>query len=140
MSMLILGPSFVHHLLSFIEEERDSRTMLDFGFERVYWHGIGGCTVPKLIKYDLNILNHVKPDIVVLLMGSNDLSDPQIHPTSIGSAIADLVVKLHHVYRVKHIMNQVCKCTVLPHPDYNYGVDLDQFLSVVIEAYMFATF
>lgn len=142
MSTLILGHSFVHCLLSFIEEECDSRTMFDFGLERVYWHGLGGRTVPKLLRFDLNILNHVKPDIVVLFMGSNDLSDLQIDPTMIGSTVDDLVIKLHHEYKVKHvIVNQVFKRTVLPHPHYNYGMDLlSRYLSVVIEAHNFATF
>lgn len=142
MSTLILGHSFVHRLHSFIEEERDARTRPDFGLTNIHWHGIGGRTVPRLIQHDLGLLNYVQPNVVILIIGSNDLSNPHLHPTSIGSNIDDLVNRLHFDFGVSFIVvNQVHKRTVQPHPHYNDHVDIiNNYLSVVIDQYPYAKF
>ncbi|VDI45182.1 Hypothetical predicted protein [Mytilus galloprovincialis] len=39
----------------------------------VEWHGVGGRTIHKMIKFDLGIVKLIKSDCVVLLTGGNDV-------------------------------------------------------------------
>ena len=53
------------------------RSRLSFGLEgtaNVFMHGVGRRTVKKLRKYDLGVVANLSPDIVILEMGTNDLS------------------------------------------------------------------
>ena len=65
-------------------------------------HGIGGRTVSKVRAFDLGIVEIVRPDIVILQLGSNDL----VHrdTLSIASAIEDLVTLLHDSFQVKRCL------------------------------------
>ena len=40
----------------------------------IKWHGIGGRTISKVIRHDLGIVETFAPEIVVLQLGTNDLS------------------------------------------------------------------
>ena len=50
---------------------------LSLGLEErinVKWRGIGGQTIAKVLQYDLHIVESFKSQIVVLKLGTNDLS------------------------------------------------------------------
>ena len=51
--------------------------------------GISGRTVPKALSLDLDVIRKLKPDIVILEFGTNDLSS--CRPETVGSNIEDLV-------------------------------------------------
>lgn len=82
---LILGHSFVWCDL---ELDFDSRAVSDFnlrGTVSVDIHGVGGCTVQMLKENDLHVVRDLAPDIVILEIGTNDLSHAL--PQTIGSQI-----------------------------------------------------
>lgn len=99
--VLILGHSFVKRLNSDLRSGFDSRASHDFmlnGTASVCLHGIGGRTVPKLCSFDLPFVRRHSPDIVILEIGTNDLSFS--NPEVVGSAIEDLVNLLFDQFSV----------------------------------------
>ena len=96
-------------------------------------HGTGGCTVQKLIKYDLSFITEFAPDIVILEIGTNDLTVSA--PEVVGSTIDDFVRFLHCSFAVKIIgVCEVLPCgTTCPHgSDFNKVVPiLNNYLRVV---------
>jgi lysophospholipase L1-like esterase len=58
--------------------------------------GTGGRTVEKVVKYDLQSAHKYKPDIVILELGTNDLSTHA--PEVVGSKIDDHMHALRHTY------------------------------------------
>ena len=88
--------------------------------------GTGGRTVDKLNKYDLSLLVKYKPDIVILEVGTNDLST--LRPEIVGSKIDDLAQALRDQYKFRVI--GVCQVI-----NRNFNVKaavLRQYLSVVL--------
>jgi hypothetical protein len=69
----------------------DVRAALSFNIQRasVKLHGIGGRTVDKLIAFDLDKVRSFRPVVVILEIGTNDLSHSK--PEVVGSKIDDLV-------------------------------------------------
>ena len=70
----------------------------------ITWHGIGGRTVAKQIKFDLHVVRSTRPDIVIVQLGTDDL--PFQSPLQVGSELVDFVRLLHDFYGVKF----VCVC------------------------------
>ena len=108
---LILGHSFVKRLIFDIKSKTHRIFSLDFNLKdraSVHIHGVGGRTVPKLWKHDLSYVSRINPDIVILEIGTNDLSveDPNVVATSIEV----LVRYLHDRFGVKI----VGFCLVIP--------------------------
>ena len=75
---------------------------------RVSLSGHGGCNVPKLWSYDLVIVSRLLLDIVILEIGTNDLSTEE--HSLIGASIEVLVRLLHDRFSVKAIF----ACHVIP--------------------------
>jgi len=93
--VLILGHSFVKHLNRDLRASFDLRVSLDFNFRgtaSIVLHGVGGRTVDRLRNFDLQIVQELSPDIVLLEIGTNDLS--LVRSEVVGSAIEELVVFL----------------------------------------------
>ena len=99
---LILGHSFVRRLRHDLETSFDSRANISFnllGTASVFMHGVGGRTVPNLRAFDLHEVKRLSPDIVILELGTNDLS--YVGPEVVGSAIDDLVRLLLDSFSVR---------------------------------------
>ena len=78
--VLIIGHSSLHRFHTFLAQGSDRRVRLDLNLSRsarVNYHGVGGRTVDKLSKFDLSVVERLKPEIVILELGSNDLSPPK---------------------------------------------------------------
>ena len=104
----------------------------------IHWHGIGGRTVAKTIMYDLQVVTFFQPDIVILQLGSNDLTAHD--PLHVGSAIDDFVRLLHVTYGVRLIY--ICQ-TLRSEADtrFNRNVNvLTQYLRVIKEFIPYAHF
>ena len=87
-TVLILGHSFVKRLHSDLDACFDPRTNVSFHFNTsvsVTLCGVGGRTVPKLRTYDMHVVRRLKPDVVILEIGTNDLSSTS--PEVVGSQI-----------------------------------------------------
>ena len=105
-----MGHSFVHRFHTFLAQSADRRVRLDLNLSRsahVNYHGVGGRTVDKLNKFNLSEVVCLKPEIVILELGSNDLSPEEARPEHVGSKIESLVQLLHAQYSVKFIV--VCQ-------------------------------
>ena len=101
-SILILGHSFVRRLRDDLDAHFDARAASNFHLPEsgyITLLGTGGRTVEKVVKYDLQSVHKYKPDIVILELGTNDLST---HASEVvGSKIDDLVHALRHTYNVR---------------------------------------
>ena len=146
--VLIMGHSFVHRFHRSLAKGSERRVRLDLNLSSlayINYYGVGGRTVDKLSKYDLSVVGRLKPEIVILELGSNDLSPGEARPERVGSEIESLVQLLHAQYGVKFIV--VCQTinnrALCPRstPSYNDLVALlNRYLSVVLETLPFATF
>ena len=99
--VLVLGDSFIRRLRLFLS--RDSHHFsVDLKLSHrafIKWHGVGGRTVSKTLHLDLNVIESFQPEIIIMQLGSNDLTDSD--PLHVGSAIEDFVRLLHDTYGVK---------------------------------------
>ena len=137
--VLILGHSFIRRLREYIGRNADLDVSLHIleGIE-LKWHGVGGRTVLKTVQFDLSVVELFKPDIVILQLGTNDLS--HLPAVNVGSAIEDLTRSLHDLLNVKC----VCVCQTIYRtgaPNFNKNVILlNRYLKVVLEPIPYAIF
>ena len=85
---LILGHSFVKRLKQDLIASFDARDFKLRGTASVHLHGIGGRTVPTLRANDLSVVKDLAPEVLILEIGTNDLSCST--PEVVGFAIEDL--------------------------------------------------
>ena len=139
--VLILGHSFVHRLYSFIDSTSNPVLILSLGITEplhVKWHGIGGRTIAKALAFDLHVVEYFKPHVVILKLGTNDLT--HLDPTTVGSSVEDLTRVLHFRYGVQRIV--VCQPIVRDKAtEFNSQVTLlDMYLEIVIPSLPHAYF
>lgn len=138
-TVLVLGHSFVRRLREDLDAQFDKRASSNFHLPAsgyVILHGTGGRTVDKLRKYDLTFVQTNKPDIIILEIGTNDLS--HLAPEVVGSKIEELAHLLRDQYKVRVV--GVCQVIGrnVPHsqdPDHGFNAKaalLRQYLSVVL--------
>ena len=72
----------------------------------------------KTLQYDLPVVAASTPGIVILQLGTNDLS--RLDPLVVGSSIKELVTILHDTYNVKLIC--VCQTLLVSDPVFNTHV------------------
>ena len=143
-NILILGHSFVRRLQTFLTEHHDRRAAhnMNLPHENVYFLGIGGRTVSKMLSFDLDRIKAFQPKVIILELGTNDLCVVGHRPESVGSDIEHLVQVLHDHCGAEFIM--VClviyRSAVPPHvPDFSLKVDLlNKYLKVVLEPLSYA--
>ena len=90
--VLILGHSFIRRLREYIGRNADlDATLHIFEGIELKWHGVGGRTVLKRpSNFDLTVVEKFMPDIVILQLGTNDLS--HLPAVNVGSAIDHFTV------------------------------------------------
>ena len=132
--ILILGHSFIRRLHVFLRQnfnEVFARNLHIDGDLSIKWHGIGGRTISKVIRHELGIVEEFAPEIVVIQLGTNDLSS--LSAVETGSALEDLSRLLHESYGVQ----RVCVCQTIFRsnaPLFNRQVKLlTKYLKVVLE-------
>ena len=133
-TVLILGHSFGWRLSSDLRSNFDALAAEHFnllGDATIHLHGMGGRTVKKLRLYDLGVVSALKPDVIILEIGTNDLVANR--PEVVGSEIHDLVQLLLQSYSVRVIG----VCDVIPRvrgPFFNVAAPiLNQYLTDVLE-------
>ena len=104
----------------------------------VRWHGIGGTTEAKVLEYNLHVMESFKPQIVILELGTNDLS--HLEPTTVGSSLEDLTQALYSRFAVQRVV--VCQTLFRDkNPDFNEQVTLlNKYSAVVISSLPYAYF
>ena len=132
--VLILGHSFIRRVHDFLCRNFNARIAKNLSLDGdllIRWHGIGGRTVSKTREYDLGIVEEFAPNVVIMQLGTNDLTT--ISAVETGSAIEDLCRLLYESYGVELI----CVCQTLYRQDassFNKQVDLlTKHLKVVLE-------
>ena len=124
-TILILGHSFVRRLEDNLAAHFDARAAPNFYLPEsghVSLVGTGGRPVDKFNKYDLSLLVKYKPDIVILEIGTNDLST--LRPEIVGSEIDDLAQALRDQYKVRvigvcQVINRNIPRTLSPDSNFN---------------------
>jgi lysophospholipase L1-like esterase len=129
----LFGHSFVRRLREFIKNGSNQR--YDLNIQRnplVQFSGISGATVPVLRQH-LELVSDFSPDIVVLVIGTNDIFKSDVSPKSVACSITDLVDTLLFMIGVqKVIVLQVLhRCN--PSIRSNYPVDVDWYNARVDE-------
>ena len=137
---LILGHSFVRRLSSFLSHSNIYSHNLGLqDVAEIALFGVGGRTIAKVEKFDLGFVRAWKPDIVILELGTNNLT--KFPPESVGSSFEELVQLLYENCSVKVIgVCQVIKrCPPPPKMlDFNSRViKLHKYLKVVLEPLQF---
>ena len=138
--VLVLGHSFIRRLHDFIERNpRDS----DLAFKlkepaAIFWHGVGRRTVAKTIRHDLHVVQSALSDIVIVQLGTNDLTSRS--PLLVDSDLEDFVRLLHDSCGVQF----VCVCQTIRRrsaTSFNKDVDiLTRYLRVVLEPIPYAIY
>ena len=115
----------------------DERAAINFdlqGTPDIYLHGVGGRTVPKLRKFNLEVVSKISPSIVILEIGTNDLA-ANTPPGVVGSEIEDLVQLLISQYLMRVVV--LCRVTqrvTLKSSHFNERAQLlNQYTRVVLE-------
>ena len=138
--VLVLGDSFIRRLGKFVLGA-PQHFSVNFHLTHhavIKRHGIGGRTITKTIQHDLHVIESFNPDIVIIQLGSNDLTSERA--LRVGSAIDDFVRLLHDVYHVQVIY--VCQTIMRLHQSaFNRKAKLlTKYLRVVLEPILYAHF
>ena len=128
----------------FLSKGVDARVQHDLNLScstQITFLGFGGRNVDKPYKFDLHLVGRLQPQIVILDIGSNDLSPPR--PEVVGSNIETLIQRLHAECQVETVVCQTINraAGLRDPPSFNDRVALlNQYLSVVLETLPFAVF
>ena len=144
--VLVLGHSFVKRLKRHIEAGSDVRPRDHFDLansSRVFLHGVGGRTVSAIRRHDMAALKRISPDLLVLEVGTNDLS-AGIRPEVLGSALDDFLSYIRSSFAVRAI----AVCMVIPRRERFSGVPavhfneqariFNQYISAVVNSHPWA--
>ena len=136
--VLILGHSFIRRLCHDLETGFDQQADLNFnlkGTPVVFMRGMGGRTVPKLRIFDLHVVKQLSPDIIILEIGTNDLT--RVGPEVVGSEINDFVRFLVdnlavNVVGVCHVIPSVFSCAASQTSFLTSATALNQYTNAVL--------
>ena len=132
--VLIIGHSFVHRLEAFVQKKRHKHAFTSLSdIAYIHFHGVGGRTIEKFRKFDLEVVRQIAPQIIILELGSNDLV--KLAPETVGSELENLVRDLHDIHSVEVVVvGQVLRRRTRDSVQFNYKVgQLHQYLKVVLE-------
>ena len=136
--VLILGHSFVRRLCHDLKTGFDQRADLNLNLQGtavVFLHSVGGRTVPKLRIFDLHVVKQLSPDIIILEIGTNDLT--RVSPEVVGSEINDFVRFLVdnltvRVVGVCHVIPRVFSCAASQTSFLTSATALNQYTNAVL--------
>ena len=75
--VLILGHSFIRRVHDFLCRNFNAHIAKNLSLDGdllIRWHGIGGRTVSTTREYDLGIVEEFAPNVVIMQLGTNDLT------------------------------------------------------------------
>ena len=151
--IMVLGHSYIWRLDEYVQVSDDPRVTRKFNLKGmdtdVYMYGVEGRKVYTMMRYDLHEIKAFQPHILLLQIGSNNLSDKKRPYTRLEtgeSKLEQAVVDIHNKFpSIKH--KTVCgpfpRTMHYPNfPDFNNkNIQLlTQYLSVVIPSLPFASF
>ena len=137
---LILDHSFVRRLSYFLSHSKIYSHNLGLQeVAEITFLGVSRRTLTKVEKFDLGFVRAWKPDIVILELGTNNLT--KFSPEAVGSSLEELVQLLYENCSVKVIgVCQVIKHCPQPPKMLNFNsrvIKLHKYLKVVLEPLQF---
>ena len=131
--IFILGHSFIRRFDNFVAANPNlNHQFLLNNVATLKWRGVGA-----ELQYDLPVVASSAPDIVILQLGTNDLS--RLDPLVVASSIEDFVTILHDTYNVKLIC--VCQTLLGSDPVFNTRVRaLNKYVKTFLEALPYVSF
>ena len=139
---LVLGDSHIRRLHDFMSETPDAyshNVFLDMALgERLDFHGMGGRTVQGIFDHDMEWVRWYAPHVVFLMVGGNDLTNPNLSALDVASSIHDLAKHLidsegSYVVFVASITGRTSYPYLNPSYPQKVG-DCNQYLRVLFEA------
>ncbi|CAC5368885.1 KCTD1_15 [Mytilus coruscus] len=112
LNTLILGHSICHRLHNYLKSGNNHRHQLDFNLTKtstVEWHGVGGRTIHKMIKFDMGIVKLKTPKCVILLAGGNDV----VEDTSVEE-VAYKLISFCSILTNTYGVRRVVICAIMP--------------------------
>ncbi|XP_078315393.1 uncharacterized protein LOC144619896 [Crassostrea virginica] len=104
MRALVLGHSFIKRLSNWM---RANSIVMPRDNLELHLHGVGGRTVPQVFHLDLLMVERINPDVILLQLGGNDISD--------STSASDVLVKLERlitVLREKHPISTIIVASI----------------------------
>ena len=116
--ILVIGDSHVARLSEFLlstPRDYEELVSLDMGLGAdIVFHGVGGRTTAKMGRCDLQSVRDLDPNVIILMVGGNDLCDSHASPLRTASDIHDLAVTLVNMGRCRHVF----ACSIPPRATY----------------------
>lgn len=133
------GHSFIKRLKLFIQDSDDLNFNMNFREPKlIQYSGFPGAQVETL-RQNLTVVKDFDPDIIVLVVGTNDIYQPNKSPNSVAQAILDLTDTLLYVIGVKRVVVFQVFHRIRPSRRTRYPVDLDWFNDRVDETNLILT-
>ena len=110
--ILYFGHSFVQHMQDYMAAlpYYMGNFGLPFNEASVYFKSMSGAPVERLRKkHNLNLVNRMQPEIVMLEIGTNDLSEPEKSPRYVHDQVLELVREILDCRVRKVVVNQVVR-------------------------------
>ena len=128
----IIGHSFVTRLKDFIRLNKDFTFFLNLRpmDYLVQFSGFAGASVSTL-REKLDVVSDFEPDILFLLIGTNDLYNDSANSTA--QKITDLVDTYHHILNIKYVFVAQITYRLPPQQPTRYPVDIVSFNEKVDE-------
>ena len=125
--ILVLGHSFVRRLRENLDAHFDKRTSPNFHLPKsgyIQLQRTGGRTLDKILQYYLPFVKQLRPDILILEVGTNNLSS--CVPEAVGSKIDDLECLFCDKFNVGvvgvcQVINQNVPYSSSPAPDQGFN-------------------
>ena len=121
MSLLIIGHSFVYRLHANGVELSESMSAT---FSDVFIEGIRGGTVEHL-RGKLSVAERTSPSVVLIDVGTNELSSPSVNPRRLACEIGDLARRFRQLPPVETVVIMLIlprvevNCLYPTRPDFN---------------------
>lgn len=104
MKIQVFGHSFVRRLKSYIKSSSDASFHFNLeGHPLVQYSGYPGAIVDRLMT-KLEHISDFAPDIVLLVVGSNDIYDCFVDPEDVAAKIMNLASSIHIQCRVQIVI------------------------------------
>ena len=122
MHLLIVGHSFVRRIADNVSLRRNFVNSLTIRYSTVSFRGQGGMTVDRLHRLIPDIAM-MQPDVVVVDIGTNDLSGDGVDAAVLGLRIAGLVNDIRNLPSVRvvvilPIVARMVRCRYRTRPDF----------------------